>query len=157
MRIFYNTRLDDSFLWNFWLSLSRTFFLLSVNDFHFADLGLWLGDKTLSIFGFLAFSDTAKKPVRKAVIATVEVMSIAGMIPYSLALVQALGRSKLRGLNSRRGAVSVRGLCRERRYAGEVYFSTGTSVQTGTFSVTSNVNSCSYTQCVYLFPTLHTN
>ena len=98
MRIFYNTRLDDSFLWNFWLSLSRTFFLLSVNDFHFADLGLWLGDKTLSIFGFLAFSDTAKKPVRKAVIATVEVMSIAGMIPYSLALVQALGRSKLRGL-----------------------------------------------------------
>jgi len=112
LRIFYNTRLDDSFLWNFWLSLSRTFFLLSVNDFHFADPGLWLGDKTLSIFGFLAFSDTAKKPVRKAVIATVEVMSIAGMIPYSLALVQALGRSKLRGLNSRRG------LCRFGGYVG---------------------------------------
>jgi len=51
--------------------------------------------------------------------------------------------------------VSVRGLCRERRYAGEVYFST--SVQTGISRVTSNINSCSYTQCVYLFPTLHTN
>jgi len=53
------------------------------------------------------------------------------------------------------GAVSVRGLCRARRYAGEVYIST--SVQTGISRVTSNVNSCSYTRCVYLFPTLHTN
>ena len=49
--------------------------------------------------------------------------------------------------------MSVRGLYREYRYAGEVYFST--SVQTGISRVTSNVNSCSYTQCVYLFPTLH--
>ncbi|PUU82754.1 hypothetical protein B9Z19DRAFT_350076 [Tuber borchii] len=31
------------------------------------------------------------------------------------------------------------------------------SVQTQISRVTSNVNSCSYTRCVSLFPTLHTN
>ena len=52
--------------------------------------------------------------------------------------------------------MSVRGLCRERRYAGEVYFY---SVWTRISRVTLDANSCSYTHCVCLFPTLlvHTN